>query len=240
MATTISSQVLVSPEDVFATYATQYSTLGAKATTGDGRAFRYCLAGGTALVPGKLQQSSAEDTSNYQNLAAAAAAIGATQLTISTSTTVTANALAGGLLTVTTSTGAGYTYQIGGNTATSAATGLVITLNDPLIVATDTNSRFDVIPNPFSGVIVNPTTATSAPCGVAVYPVTAAQYGWVLVQGAFGVLLDDQTITVGTALVASNQAAGAVEPLTGVQAPVGTALTGVATTQYGLVNFNLP
>lgn len=238
MATTISSQILVSPEDVFASSATNYSTLGAKATTGDGRSFRYCLAGATALVPGKLQQSSAQDGTNYQNLAAAAAAIGATQLTISTSTTVASNALSGGLLSVTTSTGAGYTYQIGGNTATSGATGLVITLNDPLLVATDTNSRFDVIPNPYSSVIINPSAASSAPCGVAIYPVVAAQYGWVQVQGVATVLADG-AVTVGTQLVASNATAGAVEALTGVQAIVGTAMTDISTTEYGLVNFEL-
>lgn len=238
MATTISSQVLVSPEDVFATYATNYSTLGAKATTGDGRAFRYCLAGGTTLVPGTLQQSSAEDTTNYQNLAAAATSIGATQVVISTSTTVAANVFAGGLMVVTTSTGAGYVYQVGGNTATTAATGLTITLNDPIMVATDTNSRFDLIPNPYSAVVINPTTATSAPAGVAVYPVTNGQYGWLQVQGV-APLLADGSVVVGTQVVASNGTAGAVEALTGVQAVVGTAMTGIATTQYGLVNLEL-
>lgn len=238
MATQISAQILVSPQDVFSSSATQGTTLGARATLGDGRVFRYCLAGGTSLVPGKLQQSSAEDTTNYQNLAAAAAAIGATQLTISTSTTVTANALAGGTLVVTTSTGAGYTYQIGGNTATSGAVGLVVTLNDPLIVATDTASRFDLVPSPFSSVIVNPATASSAPAGVAVFAITNAQYGWIQTQGAVGILADG-TVTVGTQLVASNGTAGAVEPLAGVQAIIGTALTGAATTEYGTVNLNL-
>jgi len=239
MATTISSQVLVSPEDVFATYATQYSTLGAKATTGDGRAFRYCLAGGTTLVPGTLQQSSAQDATNYQNLTPAAAAIGATQVTISTSTTVASNALAGGLLSVTVTPGQGYTYQIGGNTVTSGATGLVITLNDPIQVALTTSSRVDVIPNPFSGVIINPSTASSSPCGVAIYPVTNARYGWVQVQGA-ATILADGAITVGTNLVASNATNGAVEAATGVQASVGIAITDISTTEYGLVNVNLP
>lgn len=239
MATQISAQVLVSPQDIFSTSSTQGTSLGAKATLGDGRAFRYALAGGTTLVPGKLQQASAEDTTNYQNLAAAATSIGDVQLTFSTSTTVTANILAGGYALTTTSTGVGYAYQIGGNTATSGATGLVVTLNDPILVATTTSTRWDLVPNPFSSVVVNPTSATSAPVGAAVYPVTNAQYGWLQVQGACN-LLADGSVTVGTAVVASNATAGAVEALTGVQAAVGNALTGIATTEYGAINLNLP
>lgn len=238
MKTTTSSQILVAGEDIFATSSTAYMPLGAKVTTGDGRSFRFCLAGGTTLVPGKLQQASAEDTTNYQNLAVSAAAIGATSLTVSTSTTVTANALAGGYVLVTVTPGQGYMYGIGGNTATSAATGLVITLDDAIQVALTTASKIDVIPNPFASVVVNPAAATSAPVGAAVYPITNAQYGWLQVQGACN-LLADGAVTVGTQLVASNGTAGAVEALTGVQAIVGTAITGIATTEYGAVNLLL-
>ena len=53
------------------------------------------------------------------------------------------------------------------------------------------------------------------------------------------VLLADGAVTVGTNLVASNGTAGAVEPATGVQAVVGTALTGIATTEYGAVFLQL-
>lgn len=236
---TLSAPTLVNPQDIFSTSSTQGTSLGAQATTGDGRVFRYCLAGGTTLVPGKLQQASAEDTTNYQNLAAAATAIGDTTITISTSTTVTANALTNGFLVVTTSTGAGYTYGIASNTATSAAAGLVITLSDAIVVATTTASRFDVIPNPYASIVVNPTAASSAAKGGAIYPITNAQYGWLQVAGPIGLLVDDQTVVVGTALSASNQAAGAVEPFAGVQAMVGVALTGAATTQYGLVDLHL-
>lgn len=236
---TLSAPTLVNPQDIFSTSSTIGTSLGAQATTGDGRIFRYALAGAVTLVPGKLQQASAEDTTNYQNLAASAAAIGASSITFTTSTTVTANILANGFLVVTTSTGAGYTYGIAGNTATSAATGLVVTLSDKIVVATDTNSRFDLIPNPLANIVVNPTTATSAPVGAAIYPVTNAQYGWLQVAGPIGLLVDDQTVVVGTNLSASNQAAGAVEPMTGVQAFVGISLTGAATTQYGLVKLEL-
>jgi hypothetical protein len=42
-------------------------------------------------------------------------------------------------------------------------------------------------------------------------------------------------VTVGTDLVASNATAGAVEALTGVQAVIGNAMSGIATTEYGPV-----
>ncbi len=235
---TLSAPTLVNPQDIFSTSSTIGTSLGAQATTGDGRIFRYALAGGTTLVPGTLLQASAEDTTNYQNLAAAATSIGGTQVVMTTSTTATANVLSNGLLVVTTSTGAGYSYGIASNSATSAVAGLTINLNDKIVVATTTGSRFDLIPNPYSGVVINPSTASSAPVGVAVYPITNAQYGWVLVAGQ-GAALADGTVTVGTTLVASNGTNGAVEPLAGVQAVVGIALTGIATTEYGNIAFNL-
>lgn len=237
MSTTLSSTTLVNPQDIFSASSTAGTIVGARATTGDGRVFRYVLAGGTALVVGDLQQASAEDTTNYQNLAVAAAAIGATSVTTTTTATVTANALAGGYLCVTTSAGIGNVYQIGGNTAATGAV-FTITLNDPLLVALTTGSRIDLIPNPYASVIINPASASSAPVGVAIYPITAAYYGWLQTQGAAPVLADG-TVTVGTALVASNGVAGAAEALAGVQAAIGTALTGIATTQVGLVNLLL-
>lgn len=237
MATSLSSTTLVNPQDVFSSSATAGTSLGARATTGDGRVFRYCLAGVSALVVGDLQQASAEDTTNYQNLAVTAAAIGATSVVTTTTATVTANALAGGYMVVTTSAGIGNIYQIGGNTAATGAV-FTITLNDPLLVALTTGSRIDLLPNPFASVIINPSAASSAPSGVAIYPITAAQYGWLQTQGAAPVLADG-TVTVGTTLVASNGTAGAVEAFAGVQAIVGIALTGIATTQVGAVNINL-
>lgn len=242
----ISSNILINPQDLFdisVSGATNTAgvfgdgaKLGALATTGDGRHYRYALAGGTALVPGKLQQTAAE-TTGWENLAVAAAAIGATSVTTTSTVTVTANQLTGGYMVVTTSTGVGYQYEIGTHAAASSA---VVTLNlvDPIIVALDTNSRVDLVANPYSGVIVNPATATGFPVGVAVAAVPATYYGWIQCRGVANVLADG-AITVGTSLVASNATAGAVEPLTGVQAIVGTAMTGISTTEYGAVNLHL-
>lgn len=210
------------------------SMVGGRGVSGDGRSFRYILAGGTTLVPGTLQQAPAEITA-HQNLTPAAAAIGATTVTATLGATAAAlNFYAGGLLVVTVTPGQGYAYRIKSNPAAALSTSLTVTLDDAILIALTTSSRFDLVSNPYSNVIINPSTATSAPIGLAVSPITNAQYGWLQVQG-FGAVLADGTVTVGTDLVASNATAGAVEALTGVQAVVANALTGIATTEYGAV-----
>lgn len=241
----LTGPVLAEYQDLFSTSTTAGGpngglNLGAKAYTGDGREFRFCLAGGTTLVPGKLQQSSAENT-GWENLAVAAAAIGATSITTTTTLTVTANAWTGGFAMITTGTGVGYQYKIKSN---PAVTGAVVTLQleDPILVALDTSSRVDIIASPYNGVVVNPASATAAPVGVAIFAVTNAQYGWIQVAGASNVLADG-TLTVGNLVVASNGTAGAVENAvnasTEAQAPVGVALTAVSTTEYGSILLRL-
>lgn len=236
MATRISSDLLVTPGDLTMNTATAVTNLGARGVDQAGNSYRFVLAGGTSLVPGKLQQSSAEVTAN-QDLAVAAAAIGATSITTTSTVTVTANQYAGGWVMVTVTPGQGYRYLISSHPAATAAA-LTLTLADPIVVALTTASRIDLVANPFSGVIVNPASASSAPVGVAVTAVTNAQYGWIQ-DGGVANVLEDGTGVVGTAQAASNAVAGAVEPLTGVQASVGTLLTGVANTEYGAILLNL-
>ena len=242
----LSSDMLINPQDLFditvstagtsTVWATnnEAATLGALATTGDGRYFRYAIAGATALVAGNLQQGPVEITGN-EALTVAAAVAGATSVTTVSTVTVVANQLTGGYMAVTESTGVGYLYKIAGNTAATGAV-TTITLEDPLQTAlAASTTQIDLIPNPYNRVIINPTSATGLPVGVAVTVTPAYYYGWLQVRGVCNVLADG-AITVGTALVASNGAPGAVEPLAGVQAIVGTAVTGIATTDYGAVN----
>lgn len=236
MATRLSSGLLVNPGDLTQNTASAAVQLGAVAFDQAGNRYRYVKAGGTSLVVGKLQQAPAEATGD-QNLAVAAAAIGATSVTTTSTVTVTANQYAGGYLMVAITPGVGYKYLISSHPAATSAV-VTLTLSDPLIVALTTDSRIDLVANPFSGVIVNPTTASSAPVGVAVSIITNAQFGWIQDGGVACVLMDG-TGVVGTAQVASNATAGAVEPLTGVQAIVGTLLTGVATTDYGAIRLTL-
>jgi hypothetical protein len=234
MPTSFSSNPVTSPQGPFVAGATSSEIqLGAKFVDQNGNAYRYCLVGGTALVPGKLYQAPAEITA-HQNIAPTATfAIGATSVTVTLgATAVTANQYAGGYLIGTITPGQGYKYVISSHPAADASATLVLTLSDPLLVAVTTSSRLDMVLNPYRDVIVNPTTASSCVVGAAIYPVAASAYGWLQTGGIAPLLVDDQTIVVGTNVAASNQAAGAIEPHTGVQALVGIAVTGGATTDY--------
>lgn len=230
----------IAGQDIFTTSTSANTNLGALATTGDGRYYRYSSLGAVAAVPGKLYQAAAEIT-NHQNLAPTAnGAIGDRTITVTLgATAATANQYAGGYAVISDSTGEGYMYEIASHPAALLSTTLQLTLVDPLLTTTaSASTKVDLIPNPYSATIVNPTTATSAPIGAAVFPVAIGGFGWMQVSGPT-VLLADGAITVGTNLAASNGTAGAVEPAAGVQAVVGTALTGIATTEYGAVFLQL-
>lgn len=211
--------------------------VGAYMETADGRGYRYTKVGATALVPGKLYQAPAEDTSNFQNLTVAVNSVGDTTVTTTSTVTLTANQLAGGLLAVTSATtGAGNMYRIASHPAVTAAV-VTFTLDDPITVATTGTVKIDAHPNPYSGVIINPTTISSVAVGVAVHAVAASEWGWLQTHGPCPVLADGAN-AVGSAVVASNGVAGAVEDAAAPGAQglqVGACITGAADTEYGLV-----
>ena len=154
--------------------------------------------------------------------------------------TVTADQYAGGYLVVTSTPGEGLYYRIKGHAAATAAT-VTVNLYDPLIVAVTASSKVDFVANPYNGVLINPTTATSAPVGLALTACPASYYTWIQTKGP-GTVLAQGTLTVGYQCVASNGTPGAVESgvdATDAQALVGVSLTGCATGEYGAVLLNL-
>lgn len=234
----LTGPVLAEYQDLFSSSTTAGGPngglqLGAKAYTGDGREFRFSFAGASNLVPGKLYQNPAETTA-WENVAVAAAAIGATKVTVTASLTVALNALAGGYLNIAVTPGQGYMYQIAANTAVSAAANMVITLVDPIQVALTTSSTVSLQVNPYNGVILYPTTGTSGPAGVPVYPVTASQYGWLQVVGAAN-LLNQGGTTVSNNVVPSTSVAGAVKTVASTLPTIGYAMQTLTDTQYGPV-----
>src|SRR5690242_14926338 len=116
----LGSDLQLSPGDLTQNATVAQVPLGTLATTGDGRYFRYVLAGASNLVQGKLQSASAEVTS-LEDIDIAAAAVGDTTITTTSTVTVTANQFAGGYIVITNGTGAGYTYQIASHPAATAA-----------------------------------------------------------------------------------------------------------------------
>lgn len=227
-------------QGLFVDSSDKLHNLGEIVHSNDGRAYRYCKAGGTALAAGKLQQSSAQDTGDH-NLAIAAAAVGDTSITTTGTVTVTANQYADGFVTIADDAGEGYIYAISGHAAATAAA-FTVNLKDSIQVALTTSTTIDIVKNPYDSVIINPTTISSSPAGVAVIALTASQYGWLQVSGPASVLADGG-ITVGTDVVASDNVAGAVE-ITADGTPeilsvVGTAMIAATDTEYATINLRL-
>lgn len=237
MATPVTADLLVNGGDLTLNESVASTAIGARGVSNDGREYRYVQAGGTALVVGYLQQAPAEIT-NHQDLTPTAGSALASNVITATlgATAATANQYAGGFAVISVTPDIGYIYRISGHAAVDSAGVITLTLDDVIRgSALTTTSRIDLFPNPYKGVIINPTTATSAPVGVAVTALTASYFGWVQTRGP-GVVVADAggALTVGTNIVASNQTAGCVEAATGVQASVGVALTGVASANAGL------
>lgn len=221
-------------------------TLGQFIYGDDGRKFVYARAGsGAALVAGQVQQSAAEDTGD-QNIAAATPVSGpngynsAGQFSLVTaSMTITKNQYAGGYVTATVTPGLARTYRIKSHQAfTSAAATFV--LEDEIQVTLSTSTRLDFIPNPYNGVVVNPTTNTSSVAGVAICPITASYYGFLQVAGPCAVTNDAAgALTVGVAVMPSSSVAGSVRLGTAGNKVVGQAMTGIASGETGFVNLSI-
>lgn len=224
-------------QDLLIDSSTQYHNLGAYAETPDGRGFRYAKVGAVSLVPGKLYQTSAQDTTNLNpsgGLAVAAAAIGTNQVTLTSSLTIAANLLANGFLGVAVTPGQGYTYGIKGNTVVASAANCVVTLDDPLVVALTTSSKVLLVQNPYANIVVYPTTATGCSAGVATGIITNGNYGWVQTHGVVSVLNDSST-AVGLGITPSQATAGAVKTGATTLADIGYALNTGVTTEYDFV-----
>jgi hypothetical protein len=212
--------------------ATPQADLGQVIAGENGRKYIYVKVGATALVTGSLYQAPAEDTAD-QDITPAATAVGATTLVTTSTMTVTANQYAGGYVVVTVTPGLANMYQIKSHAAFTAAAA-TFQLDDPIQVALTTTSRVDFIPNPFNGVVIAPTTLTSAVVGFAVNNVTAGNYGWLQIAGV-GVVNNDAAgaLTVGVALMPSSSVAGDVRLQTAGNHIVARALTGIASGECG-------
>lgn len=199
-------------QPLYTSSSTQAHALGERLVTSDGRVFRYCKVGAsTALVAGNYIQSPAQ-VAAHQNIAVAAAAIGATSITVTLGATLaTENQYAGGQAVVTITPGLGQAITIVGHPAAALSSTLVLTLGEPLRVALTTDTRIDLVPNQFNGVIQEPaTTATGVCVGVATYIITAGEYGWVQRSGLAAALNSDTT-GVGLALCAPSGTAGSAK-----------------------------
>lgn len=239
MSSFLSGPIMVAAQTLHSSSADKLHGFGEVVFSNDGRAFRYCGAGATALVAGQLQQSPAQDTGT-QNLTAVAAAVDDLSIVSTTTVTVTLNEYAEGFILISVTPGVGRNYKIKGHAAFTAAAP-TFAMAEPVRVALTTTSRFDAIGNPFNDLIVAPTTYTASVAGAAVHPIAIDEFGWCQVGGIAN-LLADGALVVGEPVIRSNGTAGSVEPTTTtftVQGYVGYAKQGVTTTEYGAVDLQL-
>lgn len=191
----------------------QLHPLGSIGQTKDGRRFRYVKAGAVALTVGDFIQSPAVVV-NHLTMTAAAAAIGATSVTMTLgATAATANQYAEGYLMTAVTPGMGRTYAVTGHPAAASAASLAVTLDpsDPIQIALTTSSRLHLLANPYNNVIQMPiTTATGICVGVAVSALPIDNYGWLQTKGLCCPLTDG-TPALGAHVMVPGAVAGAAE-----------------------------
>lgn len=208
----LTGPIQVFSTDIFSSSATQAHRLGQYGETRDGRRFRYCQAGASALVVGDVIQSAAV-VANHINCSVTATALGATSIAVTPGATAgAANLYADGYAVISTTPGLGYSYEIDRHAAISSSTEFTLYLkaDSAIQVALTTSSKLDLQINPYKNVIQTPaTTLTGAVVGVAVYPIVAGEYGWIQTKGP-GAVLVAGTPGAGLCCVVPASAAGAV------------------------------
>lgn len=187
--------------------------LAARIITRDGRVFRFARVGAVAAVAGSVYQSSAP-VANHLAQTPAAAAVGATAVTITTlgATAATQNQYSEGWLSVDTTPGNGIAYGIDSHLANAGSAALIVNLvkDEPIQVALTTSSRVGLFANPYADIIVNPTTNTGITVGVPLVAAAIGAYCWIQTRGFCPVLING-TPGVGIGVVISATTAGAVD-----------------------------
>lgn len=207
--------------------------IGQRFALADGREVALVRNGTVALAAGVLVQAPAEVTA-FEKLAmtvpaAYPATAGLFQILVTNGATVlNLNQFQGGFATVSAGTGIGQMFRIASHAVAANGATFVVTLEDPIITTLDATSKISLISNLYDGVVINPTTATSTPVGVSLYPLAAstaatydgtsgkltlngiAQYGFIVTRGLVSCLIDNTVTNVGYPLGRSAATAGAL------------------------------
>lgn len=192
------------------------SIVGTRFDLSDGREVILVSTGSTTTTTAGLLYQDAAIVANHQGLAVTAnqaysanGNVPATTTVTLGATALTANQYQGGFAVIDSGTGLGQSLRIASNPAALAsATGVVLTLEDAPNVALDTTSTVCLIPAHGANVIQNPTTPTNVPVGIALYPIAASSYGFLVSKGIVASLSDSKVAAVGTAIAASVTTAG--------------------------------
>lgn len=226
--------------DAHETGATQLHPLGTIGFTLDNRKYVYGKAGATALAAGKLVVN-ADPVTNHTNIAvASAAAVGATQVTVTLgATAATANQYAEGFLVINDAAGEGIAYKIASHPAADASASLTVTLEDEVQVALTTSSEASLVYNLYDNVVISATDQADMAVGVPNVAVTEEYYAWFQVAGRCAVLADE-AVNRGLALTIGTGVAGAVEALDAAgEQHIGVAADALVDTEYRAVELQI-
>ena len=210
--------------------------------TVDGRKYRYALAGGVTLDPGKLTVAAASVANHLNRTIAATVSAGASKVSINLgATAATADQYADGQFVINDATGEGISYLIAGHAANAGSLALEVNLDEPIKVGlTVSVSEASLIANPWSGVVISPGAVAHRPTGVPNVSITNAYYGWLQTGGDCAVL-SDGIITKGAGAIASDAVNGAVEieVAATVTSRIGIAPEATVDTEYRLINLTI-
>ena len=203
------------------TNTTKKRALGTILELPDGREFKYALNGGSAISSGKLASSAAMIGNHDMDLTTAAASVGDTSITVTLgATAATKDQYADGYIytndnTTTSDRGEGQIYRIASNPAADGSATLAVTLasNDPVSVALDSTTESGLAVNPYSGIVVSPTSVTNRTLGVTATDIAANAYGFVQTKGLASVLVSGTVVAGQPLRVAGATLAGAAQPL---------------------------
>ena len=191
--------------------------LGTLGITQDGRRFRYTENGGVALVAARLCQSELPG-GNFDELAVqAAAAIGATAISITNgATTIAADDFLDGYMNIEDDAGEGHLFLLDTHLAEAAGNATVVMNLKPgysLLVALTTATTVSLVKNRFKDIVVHPSPPTAFLVGVAPRAVPLDNFCWIQVYGPASVLTEVYTgspVVIARSCYASGTVNGAV------------------------------
>jgi len=239
--------IQLSPFDVLQTYVPATiedtpSTIGGVAITTDGRRFRlgFNNTASTTLAANKNTQGPVQ-SSSYSLGTVSAQNIGDTSITFTFNggaATVAANVFSQGFISIVTGTGSTQQLQIKGNPAVTSSTTIVLALQDPIFIATAASATANLWANPYSAVIICPTTLTGTVTGVNPVAIPAQTWGWFQV-GGLATCLGQGTTAQGLDMAPSGSVAGALAVAAATTQRVASADQAGADTLYTFVNMKL-
>ena len=198
--------------------STQKHKIGTRMTFDDGRVFRYSEVGGVNIAAGAVVQAPAAVAHHDVDLAITTAASGVTEVTVTLENTATTlNQYKDGYLFINDGvTGEGHVYKIKSNPVASGNATCAITLyeDDPTITALTNGTHIaGLVVNPYSNVIISPTTVTNMAIGVAPRLLTTEYFGWLQTWGPASVLAIAAGVVGQHIRVGGSGTAGGTNPL---------------------------